>query len=54
MAGTAWESGVLRGLQDAGPGLAARVLAARVLAADLVAGTSAGTWRVRRRIGIPA
>src|SRR6201995_56762 len=38
VAGIAWELGVLRGLQDADPGLAARVLAA-----DLVVGTSAGS-----------
>jgi NTE family protein len=38
VAGIAWELGVLRGLQDAGP-----ELAARVLAADLVVGTSAGS-----------
>jgi NTE family protein len=38
VAGIAWELGVLRGLQDADPGLAERVLAA-----DLVVGTSAGS-----------
>jgi NTE family protein len=38
VAGIAWELGVLRGLQDADPGLADRVLAA-----DLVVGTSAGS-----------
>src|ERR1700760_4570629 len=38
VAGIAWELGVLRGLQDADP-----VLAGRVLAADLVVGTSAGS-----------
>ncbi len=38
VAGIAWELGVLRGLQDTDPGLAARVLAA-----DLVVGTSAGS-----------
>jgi NTE family protein len=38
VAGIAWELGVLRGLQDSDPGLAARVLAA-----DLVVGTSAGS-----------
>jgi NTE family protein len=38
VAGIAWELGVLRGLQDADP-----ELAARVLAADLVVGTSAGS-----------
>ena len=38
MAGVAWELGVLRGLQDADPGLADRVIAA-----DLVIGTSAGS-----------
>ena len=37
MAGIAWELGVLRGIADADP-----ELAARVLAADLVVGTSAG------------
>ena len=37
VAGIAWELGVLRGLQDADPGLVSRVLAA-----DLVIGTSAG------------
>jgi len=37
VAGIAWELGVLRGLADADP-----VLAGRVLAADLVVGTSAG------------
>ena len=37
-AGIAWELGVLRGLQDARP-----ELAGRVLAADLVIGTSAGS-----------
>jgi NTE family protein len=38
VAGIAWELGVLRGLQDADP-----ALAERVLAADLVIGTSAGS-----------
>jgi NTE family protein len=38
VAGIAWELGVLRGLQDADP-----ALAGRVLAADLVVGTSAGS-----------
>ena len=38
VAGIAWELGVLRGLQDTDP-----ELAARVLAADLVVGTSAGS-----------
>jgi NTE family protein len=38
VAGIAWELGVLRGLQDADPGLAARVLAA-----GLIVGTSAGS-----------
>src|SRR6201994_225834 len=38
VAGIAWELGVLCGLQDRDPGLAARVLAA-----DLVVGTSAGS-----------
>jgi NTE family protein len=38
VAGIAWELGVLRGLQDADP-----ALAERVLAADLVVGTSAGS-----------
>jgi NTE family protein len=38
VAGIAWELGVLRGLQDFDPDLAARVLAA-----DLVIGTSAGS-----------
>jgi NTE family protein len=38
VAGIAWELGVLRGLQDADP-----TLADRVLAADLVVGTSAGS-----------
>jgi NTE family protein len=38
VAGIAWELGVLRGLADADPGLADRVLAA-----DLVVGTSAGS-----------
>jgi NTE family protein len=38
VAGIAWELGVLRGLQDAEP-----ALAGRVLAADLVIGTSAGS-----------
>ena len=38
VAGIAWELGVLRGLQDADP-----ALADRVLAADLVVGTSAGS-----------
>jgi NTE family protein len=38
VAGIAWELGVLRGLQDSDPGLAAGVLAA-----DLVVGTSAGS-----------
>jgi NTE family protein len=38
VAGIAWELGVLRGLQDADP-----ELAARVLAAELVVGTSAGS-----------
>jgi NTE family protein len=38
VAGIAWELGVLRGLQDAGPDLAARVIAA-----DLIVGTSAGS-----------
>jgi NTE family protein len=38
VAGIAWELGVLRGLQDADP-----ELAARVLGADLVVGTSAGS-----------
>ncbi|HEY6498428.1 MAG TPA: patatin-like phospholipase family protein [Streptosporangiaceae bacterium] len=38
VAGIAWELGVLRGLQDSDP-----ALAARVLAADLVVGTSAGS-----------
>ncbi|HEY1487581.1 MAG TPA: patatin-like phospholipase family protein [Micromonosporaceae bacterium] len=38
VAGIAWELGVLRGLQDADPSLADRVLAA-----DLIIGTSAGS-----------
>lgn len=38
VAGIAWELGVLRGLQDADPDLAARVIAA-----DLIIGTSAGS-----------
>ncbi|MFY9927674.1 MAG: patatin-like phospholipase family protein, partial [Streptosporangiaceae bacterium] len=38
VAGIAWELGVLRGLQDSDPDLAARVIAA-----DLVIGTSAGS-----------
>jgi NTE family protein len=38
VAGIAWELGVLRGLQDADPDLAARVIAA-----DLIVGTSAGS-----------
>ncbi|GAA1657799.1 patatin-like phospholipase family protein [Actinoplanes couchii] len=38
VAGIAWELGVLRGLADADPGLAARIIAA-----DLVVGTSAGS-----------
>ncbi len=38
VAGIAWELGVLRGLQDFDPGLAAQVIAA-----DLVIGTSAGS-----------
>ena len=38
VAGIAWELGVLRGLQDADPGLADRVIAA-----DLIIGTSAGS-----------
>ena len=38
VAGIAWELGVLRGLQDADPDLAARVNAA-----DLIVGTSAGS-----------
>ena len=38
VAGIAWELGVLRGLADADP-----ALADRVLAADLVVGTSAGS-----------
>jgi NTE family protein len=38
VAGIAWELGVLRGLQDADPGLADRVIAA-----DLIVGTSAGS-----------
>jgi NTE family protein len=38
VAGIAWELGVLRGIQEADPGLAARIIAA-----DLVVGTSAGS-----------
>ena len=38
VAGIAWELGVLRGIADADP-----VLADRVLGADLVVGTSAGS-----------
>jgi NTE family protein len=38
VAGIAWELGVLRGLQDADPGLVARVIGA-----DMVIGTSAGS-----------
>jgi NTE family protein len=38
VAGIAWELGVLRGLQDADPDLAGRVIAA-----DLIVGTSAGS-----------
>jgi NTE family protein len=38
VAGIAWELGVLRGLQDADPGLVERVIAA-----DVVVGTSAGS-----------
>ena len=38
VAGIAWELGVLRGLHDADPDLAGRVIAA-----DLIVGTSAGS-----------